>query len=512
MWPFRFLVAVLATSAMASISSAQLDESWTLVVGGQSAQANPDGSFTVANIAAADNFGAGGPGTAPDFISDSWVRLVGSSHATGVARYVFSEPFLFSAGESAVVSELTFTDQPPPLAESIELSLETKVLVAKGNATQAHVIAKLNGGELVEVSDHAQWTTYLTSNPGVATVSPDGEVQGVAAGTAFITATNEGAASVAKVVVTAADDPLTDIIGFVQLKDGTPVGDATISVVGLPQETTSLADGSYVLAGMPTVGIPEYTIRAVAQIGGEFFLGTEPGLLPVPGGLTDAGVIVLGETGGFGPVILSGMDPEDHGAGFGQQGWQMIQDIVRFVVEESVIDADPTSVLQLGGTVSNLAITQSATGPLGFTVTHVTGAAISTVDFLQYDALYMPTAAPEVSSGLSQADLNLINQREADIIDFINAGGGLAAFAQNLVNGYAWFPLDGLTTTTPTGNTIVLTPEGSFILSPSATSVVPFHTAFTGPAGFFGLDVLATEGDGQMLPLIIGGIVVLPTE
>jgi hypothetical protein len=484
---------------------------WNLTVEGQTIfSAFPD-LFLVSNIPSPDAYGVGGPGTPPDFVGDNFVRVTGVSNTGIEPLFAFSAPFHIVAGQPQAVGDMVITSVPPPLPQKISLSLDSVILLA-GHTTQAHTVGVLGDGTVADVTLQANWTLYSSSNQGVVKVGPDGEVTGIGPGTAFITSTNEGATSVAKIVVTTADDPLTTIVGFVQLENGTPVENATISVVGLPQETTSLADGSYMLVDMPTVGIPEYTIRAVAEIGGEFFLGTEAALMPVPGGLTDAGVIVLGETGGFGPVILSGMDPEDHGSGFGQQGWQMIQDILRFVVEESVIDASPDSVLQLGGSVGNLAITQSAAGPLGFTVTHATGADISTVDFLQYDALYMPTSENDVGGGLSQADLNLINQREQDIIDFINAGGGLAAFAQNLVNGYAWFPLDGLTTASPTGNTIVLTPEGSFILSPSATSVVPFHTAFTGPAGFFGLDVLATEGDGQMLPLIIGGIVVLPTQ
>ena len=482
----------------------------SLSVGSQTTLLAATDSWSLANIQAADAFGASGPGSSPDFISDNAVRAV-VLYGFNPPIYLYSEPFKIQQGAATVVTDWTPTLTPPPSPLHVALTIGDAI-IAVGEQAQGSVEGTLGDGSIVDLTSAGSWTTYSTSSIGIATVDESGVVKATGPGTAYITATNEGATSVAKVVVTTSDDPLTTIVGFVKLEDGTLVGGATISVVGLPQETTSLADGSYALVDMPTVGIPEYTIRAVAEIKGEFFLGTEPGLQPVPGGLTDAGVIVLGETGGFGPVILSGMDPEDHGAGVGGQGWQMIQDILRFVVEESVVHASPSKILQLGGSVSNLAITQSAVGPLGFTVTHATGAAISTVDFLEFDCLYMPTSAADVSGGLTQADLNLINQREADIIAFINAGGGSAAFAQNLANGYSWFPLDGLTTSSPTGSTITLTTEGQFILSPSATSVLPFHTAFTGPPGFFGLDVLALEGNGQMLPLIIGGIVVLPSE
>ena len=53
----------------------------------------------------------------------------------------------------------------------------------------------------------------------------------------------------------------------------------------------------------------------------------------------------------------------------------------------------------------------------------------------------MPTEDGEISGGLTQADLNLMNARSASLITFVNKGGGLASFSQNLTGGYAWFPL-----------------------------------------------------------------------
>jgi hypothetical protein len=124
----------------------------------------------------------------------------------------------------------------------------------------------------------------------------------------------------------------------------------------------------------------------------------------------------------------------------------------------------------------------------------------------------MPTTDDEIGGGLSQADLNLINAsaRKASLITFVNKGGGLASFAQNLTGGYGWFPLGGLTTVNlnSEGNTqgITVTADGAFILSSTATAVQPFHQGFTGPAGFFGLKVLARQTTGLQRALIIGGL------
>src|SRR5205814_5994930 len=88
-----WLVAFLCVEA-----NAQLDETWTLTIAGQTVQANHDGSFRIPNVTAPDLFGAAGPGSRPDFLSDDPVRLTGFSTRNGINRYVFSEPFRIRRG------------------------------------------------------------------------------------------------------------------------------------------------------------------------------------------------------------------------------------------------------------------------------------------------------------------------------------------------------------------------------------------------------------------------------
>jgi hypothetical protein len=61
------------------ILSQKLDASWTVTVNGQTDSVSPDGSFLLANISAADFFGPAGPGSPPDLLSDSFLRLVPST-------------------------------------------------------------------------------------------------------------------------------------------------------------------------------------------------------------------------------------------------------------------------------------------------------------------------------------------------------------------------------------------------------------------------------------------------
>ncbi|MCH9021749.1 MAG: DUF642 domain-containing protein, partial [Planctomycetes bacterium] len=215
----------------------------------------------------------------------------------------------------------------------------------------------------------------------------------------------------------------------------------------------------------------------------------------------------------FGPMIFSGMDPEEHLV----PGDDMIRDILEFVVSNSTLHPAPQNIAMLGGSTAVHADAAAIVSELGYTVTRLTGAAITNADFnpltTVYDAIYMPTSIVDWVGGLSAADMVLINARGPDIVGFVNDGGGLAAFSQNVVGGYGWMPLGGLQVVdlSPQGLTgITVTPEGNAILSPSATAVEPYHQAFLGPEGFFGLDVLATESSGQLRTIIIGGLGTLP--
>ena len=67
-----------------NILAQQLDETWTITVNGQTVQVNPDGSFRISNVSAADQFGPGGPGTRPDFLSDDFIRAIATRTFNGL--------------------------------------------------------------------------------------------------------------------------------------------------------------------------------------------------------------------------------------------------------------------------------------------------------------------------------------------------------------------------------------------------------------------------------------------
>jgi hypothetical protein len=269
----------------------RLDETWSVTVNGQTVQVNPDGSFLIPNIAAPDQFGAGGPGTSPDFRSDDFLRVVGTKTVGGVTLYAVGQPFQINSGQIFSIEEITITDRPPPLPASIEITAQPEV-IAVGESTQLAVTAELTDGSSLDVTPRAAWTIYRISNRALAGVGPNGLVTGLAPGSVFVTAVNEGATAVKRITV-ATGVVATTVEGFVQLEDGSAVAGALVTTLFGGSATTD-ATGFF---SLPLV-VPAdegVVVRANAEIGGAFFAGTSELLAPVPAGVTDAGILTLAE-------------------------------------------------------------------------------------------------------------------------------------------------------------------------------------------------------------------------
>lgn len=505
----KLLTAGLILFVMGFLPKAfgQFNESWTLSIAGQATKVSADGTFRIANISAADQFGLGGPGTPPDFISDDFVRAVATSTQNGVTKYAFSDPFQFRNRQTFSIDNFTFTDTPPPFPEALRVTSTATLLNQIGQTAQLTVTGILADGSSIDLSQRSKWTVYRTSNPGIATVAENGLVTARGAGIVFITAVNEGATGVIRLRVVPGD-PLTTLEGFVQLADGSPIAGAKVTILNVSGEATTDSKGFFSIPGVPSQLGQPLTVRAAVVIGGVSYVGSKQTDLPTGGGITDAGIISVVTTGGgLGPVLLSGMDPEDHFPA----GGEMIRDFFLFVVGESALHAAPSKILMLGSSASIASTARGIAQSVGYTLTQVTGQDILKVNFVDYDAIYLGSIGFEVSGGISPTDLAFINQRGADIVHFINSGGGLASFTEYSTGAYGWLKsTQPVQFTQGVGGSILVTAAGQFFLSPSAVNVTPFHSGFTGPSGFFGLEVLATDSAG--IPLIIGGLANVPPD
>ncbi|MBI1849977.1 MAG: VCBS repeat-containing protein, partial [Planctomycetes bacterium] len=272
-------------------ASVQLDDSWIARIGGQSTQVGGDGSVSLSNIAAPDAFGAGGPGTPPDFLSDEFLRLVATNNDGCRTRFAFSQPFQIRQGETFVARNLAFTESAAVFPRSLQLQANPVVIEVR-QSTQLTTLATLGDNSVVDVTARHRWTVYRTSNPAVALVGPDGLVTGRRVGPAFITAVNDGATATRRIEVTR-QIRMTTVEGFVQREDGTRVAGAQVTTA-LGGSASSDSTGFFSIAMLPvSAEVPVVTVTACASVAGGMGCGTAVGIPIFRGGITDVGVITI---------------------------------------------------------------------------------------------------------------------------------------------------------------------------------------------------------------------------
>jgi hypothetical protein len=220
------VLAILATECLGQ----NLDETWTVAVGGQSARVRANGSFIVANVSVADTFGPDGPGSPPDGLSDEILHVVGTRTAGSTTQYMLSEPFQLRRGQPYAIDGFTFSESPPVLPEALRIDAESTTLRV-GESVALTVFGTLGDGSEVDVTRRGDGTVYRTSNPRVATVDRDGVVTAHDRGVVFITVLNLGATAV-KRITSIRDTVRLRIAGFVQLPDGSPAAGASLRVAG----------------------------------------------------------------------------------------------------------------------------------------------------------------------------------------------------------------------------------------------------------------------------------------
>ncbi|HAB17768.1 MAG TPA: hypothetical protein PLX89_06390 [Verrucomicrobiota bacterium] len=264
---------------------------WTFRVGGQAVQLNPDGSIVIPNIAAPDQFGPGGPGTRPDFVSDDFVRAIGRSNDEGVPLYAFSEFFRVEQGKNYTIQNWTFTSIPPPAPVSLRMTVDKPALTEIGENGHLSVIGILADGTEMDLTSNEAWTTYRTSNANVVGVDDDGLLTARGPGVAFLTAINEGATGVLEVDV-ALQAELTTIRGVAFNPAGDPVPGLSAFIIGAGGTATTSADGVFTIVGVAADRrLSGIIVRGSTPAGLVF--GKSGPITTVAGGLTDAGIITV---------------------------------------------------------------------------------------------------------------------------------------------------------------------------------------------------------------------------
>ncbi|MBI5764248.1 MAG: hypothetical protein HZA51_12065 [Planctomycetes bacterium] len=215
-----------------------------------------------------------------------------------------------------------------------------------------------------------------------------------------------------------------------------------------------------------------------------------------------------------GIVFFSGDDADDVGHCTGSSCGGLYPAVFSFSVANS---ASPgTGILAIGvnggQAASSLASWNNpANGGPGATVTILTNPAmISTVAFTDFAVLYIPSVDLHTSGGLTQVQLNALNTRQADIVDFVNDFGGaiIALTEAEKPNAYGWLPIP-VQTADRIHTNVCPTAALTTALAPAATCANMshnfYHTVFTGPPGFLGLDILATSTDSPVGDVVLLG-------
>src|SRR5690606_5748587 len=97
----------------------------TLFANGQAYRVDEDGVYCIFNITAPDQFGSGGPGTPPDFISDERISVFGvgigrrGTPQAGEIKYYTSDPFYVRADEEITINSFSSGSAPPPFPKEL---------------------------------------------------------------------------------------------------------------------------------------------------------------------------------------------------------------------------------------------------------------------------------------------------------------------------------------------------------------------------------------------------------
>jgi hypothetical protein len=251
---------VVALLLLASVPGrAQLNEHCTVSVLNRSVQVQADGSWTLPNVPA--NVGL--------------VRARATCVENGITRSGQSDYFLVPADGIVEIAAIVF-DAPVPIPATLTLAAPVVQLGNIGATVQITATATYSNGTSGNISLAAQGTNWFSSNPRIATVSPDGFVTSTGTGNVLISAMNEGALGMLRISIVTSGD-----------SDGDGLPDDFEIANGL--NPTNPADAAGDLDNDGLTNLEEYqrgTLLNVADSdgdgladGNEIALGTNP-LLP----------------------------------------------------------------------------------------------------------------------------------------------------------------------------------------------------------------------------------------
>lgn len=175
--PFVGLVWLLAVFALPRTATAQLTPNCTVSILNRTAPVNGNGNWSIDNVPT--NLGL--------------VRAHAVCTQNGQTTFGATQPRIIVPGQVSGFDpaiQLGSTDSTPA---GIAITAPSLVLNQSGATVQLTVTATYVGGNTADVTSAASGTSYLTTNPGILTVTKDGLVTASTPGTAIISAVQDGA-------------------------------------------------------------------------------------------------------------------------------------------------------------------------------------------------------------------------------------------------------------------------------------------------------------------------------
>ncbi|HYK03237.1 MAG TPA: Ig-like domain-containing protein [Thermoanaerobaculia bacterium] len=220
------LLLAVAPFALGQTAIPRLNEKCTVSVLNRNSLVRPDGSWLLPNIPA--NFGL--------------VRARASCVENGRTFSGESAPFALPPNASVNVPPIAL-GASTPIPSIMTVTATRQTLSTIGMTSQLTVIGVYEGNISRNITASEDGTAYASSNPLIATVTPEGQVQAVSSGTAIIQATNEGASGLIAIsVVLSADSDGDGIPDDVEIREGLDPNDPNDALEDADRDALSNRD------------------------------------------------------------------------------------------------------------------------------------------------------------------------------------------------------------------------------------------------------------------------------
>jgi hypothetical protein len=260
------------------LSEADIDGTWTFQVSNTAAfaQADGDGEFRIPGVLA----------------NGTRARVLGVGQVDGTDAYAASDYVLLDRVTGAItLGPLSVRRNPflTPIGITLDIS---SGLLSPGQTSSSTVFGAYPDGSTLDLTSGSRGTSYISTDPTVATVNDEGLISALRDGTVFIIASNEGATAVKRLDV-AATTFTTTVTGVAMLPSGSPAAGASISTLPFGGSATADITGGFSISPVVPVGTTNIKASASLTVANKTYSGLSALLAITPGGITDAGLLKM---------------------------------------------------------------------------------------------------------------------------------------------------------------------------------------------------------------------------